>query len=92
MAQARGVELGIATPTRPLRILSANFFSPDRVPSSLQDLLPWNPVLHVVQWFRSGFRADEDTSVRDLECLACWVVASFPTGMCMMRIARPRLA
>jgi capsular polysaccharide transport system permease protein len=80
------------TLTRPLYIFSAIFFSIDQVPSSLQYWLSWNPVLHAVQWFRSGFRADYETSVLDLEYLACWVVASLLIGMCMMRIARPRLA
>lgn len=81
-----------ATLTRPLYIFSGIFFSIDQVPSSLQYWLSWNPVLHAVQWFRLGFRADYATAVLDTGYLLSWVVGSILLGLCMMRVARPRLA
>ncbi len=80
------------TLTRPLYIFSAIFFSIDQVPSTLQYWLSWNPVMHAVQWFRTGFRADYETSVLDEKYLIAWVIGTILVGLCMMRIARPRLA
>lgn len=77
--------------TRPLYIFSAIFFSVDRIPSSLQYWLSWNPVLHAVQWFRTGFRADYDTPVLDRAYLVGWVLGSLLLGLGMLRAARPRL-
>ncbi|MGK7869897.1 ABC transporter permease [Falsiroseomonas sp. E2-1-a20] len=78
--------------TRPLYIFSAIFFSIDQVPSTLQYWLSWNPVLHAVQWFRAGFRGDYATPVLDEVYLLGWVVATWFIGLCMIRVARPRLA
>lgn len=78
--------------TRPLYILSGIFFSIDQVPSGLQQWLAWNPVLHAVQWFRVGFRADYATPVLDEVYLLSWVVGSVLLGLCMIRVTRARLA
>jgi len=78
--------------TRPLYIFSGIFYSIDQVPSGLQYWLSWNPVLHAVQWFRIGFRADYATSVLDERYLLSWVFGSILLGMCLARVARPRLA
>ncbi|WP_043833953.1 ABC transporter permease [Muricoccus aerilatus] len=78
--------------TRPLYIFSGIFFSVDRIPSNLQYWLSWNPVLHAVQWFRTGFRSDYSTPVLDRTYLISWVLASLLLGLSMLRAARPRLA
>lgn len=77
--------------TRPLYIFSGIFYSIDQVPSGLQYWLSWNPVLHGVQWFRLGFRADYTTPVLDELYLLSWVAGSFLLGLCLLRATRPRL-
>lgn len=78
--------------TRPLYIFSGIFYSIDQVPSGLQYWLSWNPLLHGVLWFRTGFRADYATPVLDEQYLLSWIGASVLLGLCLLRVARPRLA
>jgi capsular polysaccharide transport system permease protein len=40
---------------RPLFLLSGVFMLPDEVPHPAVDYLLWNPLIHVVMWFRMGF-------------------------------------
>ena len=78
--------------TRPLYIFSAIFYSIDQVPSGLQYWLSWNPLLHGVLWFRLGFRADYASPVLDEQYLLSWVAGSILFGLCVLRVARTRLA
>lgn len=41
--------------TRPLFFVSGVFYVPSQLPPQARDVLQWNPVLHLVEWFRSGF-------------------------------------
>ncbi len=38
----------------PLLILSAVFFVPLAMPPAMQSVLSWNPVLHAIEWLRTG--------------------------------------
>lgn len=78
--------------TRPLYIFSAIFFAIDQVPSGLQYWMSWNPVLHAVLWFRTGFRADYASPLLDQGYLISWGIATLFIGLCLMRVTRPRLA
>lgn len=39
---------------RPMFMLSGVFFLPDSLPHPFQDILMWNPLVHIIMWFRSG--------------------------------------
>lgn len=41
--------------TRPLIFLSGVFYVPELLPRSLGEILWWNPVLHLVEWFRMAY-------------------------------------
>ena len=41
--------------TRPLMFLSGVFYVPELLPRALGEILAWNPVLHLVEWFRIAY-------------------------------------
>ena len=41
--------------TRPLMILSGVIFIPERLPASGREIILWNPIVHMVAYFRTGF-------------------------------------
>jgi capsular polysaccharide transport system permease protein len=40
---------------RPLFIISGVFFIPSRLPPEAISILKWNPVLHLIEWVRTGY-------------------------------------
>ncbi|RVP13154.1 ABC transporter permease [Sinorhizobium meliloti] len=40
--------------TRPMFLVSGVFFLPDSLPKPFSTILLWNPIVHVVMWFRTG--------------------------------------
>ncbi|MDO6591635.1 MULTISPECIES: ABC transporter permease [Rhodobacterales] len=51
--------------TRPLFFISGIFYVPSQLPTRAQDYLQWNPILHLVEWFRIGFYPNYSSSVLD---------------------------
>lgn len=41
--------------TRPLLFISGVFYVPSLLPTQAVEILKWNPVLHLVEWFRTGW-------------------------------------
>ena len=52
--------------TRPLFFVSGIFFVPSHLPPQALDILTWNPILHLVEWFRAGYYPNYYTPVLDL--------------------------
>ncbi|WP_415184112.1 ABC transporter permease [Phaeovulum sp.] len=63
--------------TRPLFFLSGVFYIPSNLPPEAVAALRWNPVLHLVEWFRAGYYTNYDSSVLD---------RSYPLGLAMLFI------
>ncbi len=74
----------------PLFILSGLFYLPKALPPVVQDILWWNPVLHCVEWARSGTYLTYDPLLDRAYVLA---VAStmFVTGLLLERVYRFKL-
>ncbi|WP_096787734.1 ABC transporter permease [Rhodobacter sp. CZR27] len=49
--------------TRPLIFISGVFYVPSALPEQARDILWWNPVLHLVEWMRTGLYRDYDSMV-----------------------------
>lgn len=63
--------------TRPLFFLSGIFYIPSNLPPEAVAILKWNPVLHLVEWFRAGYYPNYDSTVLD---------RSYPLGLAMLLI------
>ena len=52
--------------TRPLFFISGIFYVPSHLPPEAIAVLKWNPVLHLVEWFREGFYPNYNSFVLDI--------------------------
>ena len=53
--------------TRPLFFISGIFYVPSQLPPEAIAVLQWNPVLHLVEWFRMGYYANYNSFVLDTQ-------------------------
>lgn len=51
--------------TRPLFFISGIFYVPSQLPPEAIAVLEWNPVLHLVEWFREGYYPNYNSLVLD---------------------------
>lgn len=72
-----------------LRILffaSGVFFSVSRFPARLRELLLLNPLLHLIEWQRSGFFASSAAPVYSVPYVAVWCAVSLCLGLLLERM------
>ena len=72
--------------TRPLFFISGIFYVPSQLPRQARDLLQWNPVLHLVEWFRNGFYPNYNSMLLDVS-----YPVSVGAGMLLVGLAGERL-
>lgn len=63
--------------TRPLFFISGIFYVPSLLPPEATAILKWNPILHLVEWFRSGYYPNYDSTILD---------PKYPLGIAMILI------
>jgi len=76
--------------TMPLFFMSGIWYIPDLLPEWLRNIIVWNPVLHGIEWVRSGFYANYGE--RTLDCgylLSCGLATLF-FGLAAERALRGR--
>lgn len=72
--------------TRPLFFISGIFYVPSQLPPQARDVLQWNPVLHLVEWFRHGFYPNYNSTLLD-----GWYPVGVGAGMLLVGLAGERL-
>lgn len=72
--------------TRPLFFISAIFYVPSQLPQQARDILQWNPILHLVEWFRHGFYPNYNSMVLD-----AWYPVAIGIAMLFLALAGERL-
>ena len=70
---------------RPLMFISGTFFSINELPRAMQEVLLWNPLIHVFELMRSCFSYYYDTSLVSMEYLALCALTAMTLGMLMFR-------
>lgn len=80
---------GVAS--RSLIFLSGVFFVPDFMPPPIRAVLAWNPLLHGLEWFRSGFYLTYPTLTLDKGYILGFAVVSLLIGLALERVFRARL-
>ncbi|MDA1237308.1 MAG: ABC transporter permease, partial [Acidobacteria bacterium] len=63
--------------TRPLFFLSGIFYIPSTLPPKAIAIIKWNPVLHLVEWVRTGYYPNYESTVLD---------KTYPIGIAMILI------
>jgi len=73
---------------RPLYLLSGVIIIPDSLPGPISDMLMWNPLVHVVMWFRQAIYPEYAATGLDklyvLECTSVLVMF----GLCLFTASR----
>jgi capsular polysaccharide transport system permease protein len=72
--------------TRPLFFISGAFYVPSQMPPQAGEVLQWNPVLHLVEWFRNGFYPNYNSMILDV-----WYPVGVGAGMLLVGLAGERL-
>lgn len=72
--------------TRPLFFISGVFYVPSQLPPQARDLLQWNPVLHLIEWFRHGVYPNYNSSVLNI-----WYPLGIGIGMLLLALLGERL-
>mgnify|MGYP003368142079 CR=1 FL=1 len=77
--------------TRPLYLLSGIFYVVDYLPEQARRALSWNPLVHAIEWFRTGFFRNFTSLTLDPQYLITWAVGSMFLGLCLERVFRSRI-
>jgi capsular polysaccharide transport system permease protein len=77
--------------TRLLYFCSGIFYVPGMMPEWIRDILAWNPLLHAVDWFRSGFFQEYEPHWLDRSYLSTVAIATLLAGFGLERGLRRRL-
>jgi capsular polysaccharide transport system permease protein len=72
--------------TRPLFFISGIFYVPSQLPPQAREVLQWNPVLHLVEWFRHGFYPNYNSMLLDV-----WYPIGVGAAMLLAGLAGERL-
>lgn len=67
---------------------SAVFFIPEYMPPRIRDLLVWNPILHFVSMFRTGFYATYPTHFISVQYMLGWTFGALIVGLALERVLR----
>jgi capsular polysaccharide transport system permease protein len=78
--------------TRPLYLLSGVFFMIERVPPPFGTYLRYNPLVHGIELFRSGFFPGYGRYTIDVTYLASWSIGTVLIGFALERILRKQLS
>jgi capsular polysaccharide transport system permease protein len=71
---------------RPLFFVSGIFYVPSQLPPQAREVLQWNPVLHLVEWFRHGFYPNYNSMLLDV-----WYPVGVGAAMLLVGLAGERL-
>jgi len=75
----------------PIYLLSGVFFLIDEIPHPMQDYLLYNPLLHFVSWFRSGFYPGYSAAYLDRGYALYWSISALVLGLGLLRVTRRKL-
>ena len=76
--------------TRPLFFISGIFYVPSYMPPGVVGWLSWNPVLHCVEWMRSAYYRNYDSTVLDKGYVAAVALLLVMLGLLGERLSRSR--
>lgn len=74
--------------TRPMVFVSGVFYVPELLPRELGQILWWNPVLHLVEWFRVAYYPTYPQGIFTPWYPLAWAAALFLAGLALERATR----
>jgi capsular polysaccharide transport system permease protein len=86
-----GIERAIHVLTYLSMPISGLFFMVDWLPSWMQEIVVWVPMVHIFELLRDGQFGDRFRPIYDLSYVAAWIMATHLVGLAGLRVARRRL-
>lgn len=75
----------------PLWLFSGIWFLPEQVPVPFRDYMLWNPITHLLMWFRTGFYPDAKAVFLDESYALAFIGVVLAAGLALMRVARRQI-
>jgi capsular polysaccharide transport system permease protein len=75
----------------PLYLLSGVFFDVSQVPQPLRDYMLYNPLVHCIAWFRSGFYPWYGQDILDRSYVVYWALTLLVLGFGAERVMRRKM-
>ncbi|MGD9880570.1 MAG: ABC transporter permease [Reyranella sp.] len=75
----------------PLWFFSGIWFLPEQVPQPYRDYLLYNPIMHILLWFRTGFYRDFKAVYLDPAYVIGVTAVALTIGLALMRVARRKV-
>ncbi|PTW61018.1 capsular polysaccharide transport system permease protein [Breoghania corrubedonensis] len=77
--------------SRPLFILSGIFFVADTLPPEARYVLSWNPMMHCIEWLRSGFFPEFHSTVVDVGYVLSFTFGGLFLALVLERVFRNKI-
>lgn len=71
--------------SRPLYFISGVFFTADFLSPEIYNIIDFNPLLHLIEWFRSGFYPSFQSNLYDPQYAIAVCVSTFAIGLVVER-------
>jgi capsular polysaccharide transport system permease protein len=75
----------------PLWFFSGIWFLPEQVPQPYRDYLLYNPLMHILMWFRTGFFREFKAVYLDAPYTVSVIVLMLAIGLALMRVAQRKV-
>ena len=76
--------------SRPLYFISGVFFTADFLSPEVYELIDFNPLIHLIEWFRSGFYPSFDSDLYDPSYAISVCIGVFTLGLVVERMSSKR--
>ncbi len=76
--------------SRPLYFISGVFFTADFLSPEVYEIVDFNPLIHLIEWFRSGYYPSFQSDLYDPEYAVAVCVSIFTLGLVIERISSKR--
>ena len=76
--------------SRPLYFISGIFFTANFLSPEVYAIVDFNPIIHLIEWFRSGFYPSFDSNLYDPEYAVTVCVSIFGIGLLVERLSSKR--
>lgn len=76
--------------SRPMYFMSGVFFTANFLSPRVYELIDFNPLLHLIEWFRTGFYASFDSRLYDAEYTVSVTLVIFSLGLLAEKVTRKR--
>lgn len=86
-----GIERVVGPIFRIMYFTSGTFFVADDLPAALREILLWNPILHLIEFVRSGFFGNFESNVANANYAAIWIMGSLAAGLVAHWVLRRKI-